>query len=105
MSTAAVDLTAITRNDDGFFVDPQQWLEALVPALAKLEGISDLTDRHWQITRFMRSEYLENGTGPAVRTLGKASGVSIRELYQLFPNGPAKIAARIAGIPKPRGCI
>ena len=105
MSTATVDPTAIARNDDGFFVDPQQWTEAMVPALAKLEGISDLTDRHWQIIRFMRSAYLENGTGPTVRVLGKASGVSIKELYQLFPKGPAKIAAPIAGIPKPRGCI
>ena len=53
----------------------------------------------------MRSEYLEKGTGPTVRVLGKTSGVSIKELYQLFPKGPAKIAAKIAGIPKPRGCI
>jgi len=53
----------------------------------------------------MRQEYLDKGTGPAVRALGKSSGVSIKELYQLFPKGPAKVAARIAGIPKPRGCI
>lgn len=50
-------------------------------------------------------EYFEKGTGPTVRVLGKTSGVSIKELYQLFPKGPAKVAARIAGIPKPRGCI
>ena len=55
--------------------------------------------------RFMRSEYFAKGTGPTVRVLGKTSGVSIKELYQLFPKGPAKIAAKIAGIPKPRGCI
>ena len=53
----------------------------------------------------MRSDYLANGTGPTVRVLGKASGVPIKELYQLFPKGPAKLAAKIAGIPKPRGCI
>jgi dissimilatory sulfite reductase related protein len=105
MTTATVDLAEIARNDEGFFLDPQQWTEAMVPALARFEGIIDLTDRHWQIIRFMRSEYLEKGTGPTVRVLGKASGVSIKELYQLFPKGPAKIAARIAGIPKPRGCI
>ena len=45
------------------------------------------------------------GTGPTVRVLGKTSGVTVRELYQLFPKGPAKVAAKIAGIPKPRGCI
>jgi TusE/DsrC/DsvC family sulfur relay protein len=105
MGVATIELAEVVRNDEGFFVDPQQWTEAMVSALAAQEGISDVTDRHWQVIRFMRSEYLEKGTGPTVRVLGKASGVSIKELYELFPKGPAKVAARIAGIPKPRGCI
>lgn len=105
MNVATVELAGVARNDEGFFLDPSQWSEAMVPALAAREGISELTDRHWQVIRFMRSEYLEKGTGPTVRVLGKASGVSIKELYELFPKGPAKVAARIAGIPKPRGCI
>ena len=77
----------------------------MVPELAAKEGIDALTPAHWQVIRFMRAEYAEHGTGPTVRVLGKSSGVSIKELYQLFPKGPAKVAARIAGIPKPRGCI
>jgi dissimilatory sulfite reductase related protein len=105
MNVATVELADVARNDEGFFRDPSQWSNAMVPALAAQEGISYLTDRHWQVIRFMRSEYLEKGTGPTVRVLGKASGVSIKELYELFPKGPAKVAARIAGIPKPRGCI
>lgn len=105
MNVATVELADVARNDEGFFLDPSQWSDAMVPALAAQEGISHLTDRHWQVIRFMRSEYLEKGTGPTVRVLGKASGVSIKELYELFPKGPAKVAARIAGIPKPRGCI
>lgn len=105
MTVATVEFADVARNDEGFFLDPSQWSEAMVPALAAQEGIHDLTDRHWQVIRFMRSEYLEKGTGPTVRVLGKASGVSIKELYELFPKGPAKVAARIAGIPKPRGCI
>ena len=105
MTIATVELADVTRNDEGFFLDPSQWDEAMVPALAAQEGIHDLTERHWQVIRFMRSEYLEKGTGPTVRVLGKASGVPIKELYELFPKGPAKVAARIAGIPKPRGCI
>ena len=68
-------------------------------------GIDELTDGHWKVIRFMRDEFAEKGTGPTVRMLGKTSGVSIKELYQLFPTGPAKTAAKIAGIPKPRGCI
>jgi tRNA 2-thiouridine synthesizing protein E len=99
---AAVD---VELNDEGFFVHPEAWSEEMVPDLARREGIDPLTDRHWQVIRFMRAEYLTKGTGPTVRVLGKTSGVSIKELYQLFPKGPAKIAAKIAGIPKPRGCI
>ena len=66
---------------------------------------TQLTDRHWIVIHFMRNAYLENGSAPSIRTLGKVSGVPIKELYQLFPKGPAKLAAKIAGIPKPRGCI
>ena len=95
----------VELNDEGFFVDPDQWTEDMVPDLARREGIEPVTDTHWQVIRFMRSEFLAKGTGPTVRVLGKTSGVTIKELYQLFPKGPAKIAAKIAGIPKPRGCI
>jgi tRNA 2-thiouridine synthesizing protein E len=99
---AAVD---VELNEEGFFVHPEAWTEEMAPELARREGIDLLTDRHWEVIRFMRAEYLAKGTGPTVRVLGKTSGVSIKELYQLFPKGPAKIAAKIAGIPKPRGCI
>jgi dissimilatory sulfite reductase related protein len=105
MSTTTVAATEVEFNDQGFFVHPEQWREDMVPELARREGIDPVTDAHWTAIRFMRSEYAAKGTGPTVRVIGKTSGVSIKELYQLFPKGPAKIAARIAGIPKPRGCI
>jgi tRNA 2-thiouridine synthesizing protein E len=105
MTTETIAGADVDRNDEGFFTDPTQWTESMVPELAAAEGITDLTEGHWQVIRFMRQEYFEKGTGPTVRALGKTSGVSVKELYQLFPKGPAKIAARIAGIPKPRGCI
>ncbi len=105
MSTTTVAATEVEFNDEGFFAHPEQLTEAMVPELARREGIDPVTEAHWQVIRFMRSEYLSKGTGPTVRVLGKTSGVSIKQLYQLFPKGPAKIAARIAGIPKPRGCI
>jgi tRNA 2-thiouridine synthesizing protein E len=105
MPTTTVAATEVELNDEGFFVDPAQWTEEMAPELARREGIEELTLAHWQVLRFMRSEYFEKGTGPTVRALGKSSGVSVKELYQLFPKGPAKVAARIAGIPKPRGCI
>jgi TusE/DsrC/DsvC family sulfur relay protein len=92
-------------NEEGFLTDTGQWTEDMAPVIAKSEGIGELTPRHWQVIRFMRAEYQATGTGPTVRVLGKTSGVTIKELYQLFPKGPAKTAAKIAGIPKPRGCI
>jgi len=96
--------TDVILDDEGFFTDPAQWREDMAPQIASREGI-ELTGRHWQVITFMRHEYETKGTGPTVRVLGKTSGVSVKELYQLFPKGPAKTAAKIAGIPKPRGCI
>jgi dissimilatory sulfite reductase related protein len=92
-------------NDEGFFEQPDQWTEAIGAEVAKEAGIEPMTDRHWQVVKFMRHQYLETGSAPSIRALGKASGVPVKELYQLFPKGPAKLAAKIAGIPKPRGCI
>lgn len=105
MTTATIAGSPVELNDEGFFEDPDQWTEEMVPELATREGIDELDDKHWQVIRFMRQEYFANGTGPTVRALGKTSGVSVKELYQLFPKGPAKVAARMAGIPKPKGCI
>lgn len=101
-NVAAVD---VELDEEGFFVHPEQWTEDMAPELARREGIDELSERHWQVVRFMRSAYLTKGNGPSVRMLGKTSGVPIKELYQLFPKGPAKTAAKIAGVPKPRGCI
>jgi TusE/DsrC/DsvC family sulfur relay protein len=103
--TATIAGVDVTINDEGFLEQPDQWTEAMAVEIAKREGIDPLTPQHWQVIHFMRTEFFEKGTGPTVRALGKTSGVSIKELYQLFPKGPAKLAAKIAGIPKPRGCI
>jgi TusE/DsrC/DsvC family sulfur relay protein len=105
MATATLGGVDVAVNDEGFFEDPEQWTEAMAVEMARADGIDELTDKHWTVINFMRKEYFEKGTGPTVRVLGKTSGVTVKELYQLFPKGPAKMAARIAGIPKPRGCI
>ncbi len=105
MSVETIAGVQIDLNEEGFLTDPHQWNEEVAVELARREGIDPLTPRHWEVVRFMRSEYEKKGAGPSVRVLGKTSGVSIKELYELFPKGPAKLAAKIAGIPKPRGCI
>jgi TusE/DsrC/DsvC family sulfur relay protein len=101
----AIEMTGIERDAEGFLRDPLQWNEQVAAEIAREAGIEELTPRHWQVVRYMRETYLATGEAPSIRTLGKASGVPIKELYQLFPKGPAKLAARIGGIPKPRGCI
>jgi tRNA 2-thiouridine synthesizing protein E len=105
VSVTTIASTEVHLNDEGFFVEPGEWTEEMAPELARREGIDDLTPEHWQVLRFVREQFLEKGTGPTVRVLGKTSGVPVKRLYELFPKGPAKVAARIAGIPKPRGCI
>jgi dissimilatory sulfite reductase related protein len=95
----------IATDPEGFLLDPTDWDEGLAVAIARANGVPELTDRHWLVVRFMRDRYLATGTAPSIRSLGKESGVPVKELYGLFPKGPAKLAAKIGGIPKPKGCI
>lgn len=90
---------------EGFLKNSGDWNETIAESIAKEEGIAQLTDAHWTVLRFMRHVYQERGDGPSMRQLTKESGVDTKSLYQLFPAGPAKKAAKIAGIPKPHGCI
>jgi tRNA 2-thiouridine synthesizing protein E len=100
IADAPVDVDA-----EGFLSDPEQWNEEIARAIAAENGITELTDRHWLVVRFMRDRYLASGTAPSIRGLGQASRVPITALHQLYPKGPAKLAAKIGGIPKPTGCI
>jgi len=105
MTTVTYANTELLVDPEGFLADPSQWSEAIAAAIAAEVGIPELSDRQWEVVRFMRQEFQSKGEAPNVRALAKSSGVPIKELYQLFPKGPAKLAARIAGVPKPRGCI
>jgi TusE/DsrC/DsvC family sulfur relay protein len=105
MTATLIADTSVDVDAEGFLTDPHQWSELLAEEIARENGISELTDRHWLVVRFMRDRFLTTGTAPSIRSLGKESGVPIKELYQLFPKGPAKLAAKIGGIPKPKGCI
>jgi tRNA 2-thiouridine synthesizing protein E len=105
MTTTLIADAPVDVDAEGFLTDPQQWNERIAEQIALDNGIPELTDRHWLVVRFMRERYLETGNAPSIRSLGKESGVPVKELYQLFPKGPAKLAAKIGGIPKPKGCI
>jgi TusE/DsrC/DsvC family sulfur relay protein len=105
MPTLTLLDTVLDVDAEGFLQKPEQWNEELASEIAREHGIPALTERHWKVIHYMRDRYLTTGTAPSIRTLGKESGVEIKELYQLFPKGPAKLAAKIGGIPKPKGCI
>jgi len=94
----------VALDDGGFLVDRSQWTPDVAEAIAAELGIT-LTPRHWQVITFCREDAARVGTPPGLRRIAKLSGVEMRELYQLFPQGPGKLAARIAGLPKPQGCI
>ena len=105
MTTTLVAGSVVDVDPEGFLTDPTQWDEDVADEIAAANGIGELTPRHWLVVRFMRERYLTTGAAPSIRALGKESGVPVKELYELFPKGPAKLAAMIGGIPKPRGCI
>lgn len=105
MESEVLDPQNIEFDKDGHLARLDDWSEELAHALAHIEGVGDLTDRHWAVINYMREEYKAKGDAPSIRRLTKESGVPTKELYQLFPKGPAKKAAKIAGLPKPKGCI
>jgi TusE/DsrC/DsvC family sulfur relay protein len=104
MTTAVIADTPVEVDAEGFLSRPEQWNEQIGEQIAR-ENAIELTPRHWQVVMFMRERYLTTGTAPTIRALGKESGVPVKELYELFPKGPAKLAAKVGGIPKPKGCI
>ena len=105
MTATLIASKTVDVDSEGFLTDPSEWNDELAEEIAREAGIPELTDRHWLVIRFMRDRYLATGTAPTIRSLGKESGVPVKELYELFPKGPAKLAAKIGGIPKPKGCI
>jgi tRNA 2-thiouridine synthesizing protein E len=92
-------------NDEGFLVDSNEWTPEVAEAIAAEVGIPMLTDKHWSVIGFCREDAAARGESPGLRRISKNSGVGMKDLYKLFPKGPGKLAARVSGLPKPKGCI
>ncbi len=92
-------------DGNGFLQQPEKWDEAVAAAIAREEGIADMSDSHWAVVRFIRTYWKEHDLAPPVRLLCKETGLGVRDMYRLFRSGPAKGACRIAGLPKPDGCV
>jgi tRNA 2-thiouridine synthesizing protein E len=95
MATFEHGSVSISVDEDGFMQEPEKWNEDVAAALATTEGVDDLTENHWKVVNYLRDYYLQFGVAPMIR----------KEIYELFPSGPAKGACKVAGLPKPTGCV
>lgn len=100
-----IDEQEFQVDGDGFLLDPYIWNEEVAALFAKYDGIEELTDKHWAIIKLIRQNWEEKGMAPMIRTICQTTGVKLKEIYQLFPLGPARGACRVAGLPKPDGCV
>lgn len=106
MSPEPAAAITLELNEEGFLVHPECWTHDVALALARdQEGLDALDDKHWAVIDFIRAYYLEKGMAPMIRALCQHSGLRLREIYTLFPSGPAKGACKLAGLPKPDGCV
>lgn len=100
-----VNGAAFEVDEDGFLVNLDDWTEEMAAFLAKEEGVEELTEDHWKLINYLRGYFKDYGIAPMVRKMTKESGYSLKEIYDLFPSGPAKGACKVAGLPKPTGCV
>jgi len=98
-------LESVSFDAEGFMTDPNSWTKEIAEALAKLEGIETLTEAHWKIIDFCRETGLASGKAPTLRQITTGTGISTKDLFALYPKGPAKKVARISGLGKPEGCV
>jgi len=106
MPFVEVEGKKIELNEEGFLAHPEEWGKEVAEALAKQEeGIEILTESHWAVIKYIRDYYLERNLAPMVRRLCQGTGLQLKCIYELFPSGPAKGACKIAGLPKPDGCV
>ncbi|MBN1425640.1 TusE/DsrC/DsvC family sulfur relay protein [Candidatus Fermentibacteria bacterium] len=93
-------------NEEGFLQNPGEWNREVARELAcTQEGLTDLTDEHWSVVNCIREHYLEHDLAPMVRKICVTTGLKLTRIFELFPSGPAKGACKVAGLPKPDGCV
>jgi len=97
--------SVLELNEHGFLVQPELWSDAVARALAASVGVTELTEEHWKVVRYLRKHYEDFGLSPMIRKLCKQTGVPLKRIYELFPSGPAKGACKVAGMPNADGCV
>jgi dissimilatory sulfite reductase related protein len=105
MATREIAGATVQVNDEGFLTNPNEWNKDIAVELAREEGLAELTPAHWQVIDFCRKTAATSGASPTLRQITNGAGVSTKDLFALFPKGPAKKVARISGLGKPEGCV
>jgi tRNA 2-thiouridine synthesizing protein E len=105
MSVIELSGIQVEVDEDGFIQQPELWTPELAAAIAKTEDVPELTEDHWKVINYLRGYYQEFGIAPMIRKVCKETDFKLKEIYDLFPSGPAKGACKIAGLPKPTGCV
>ncbi|HSB66055.1 MAG TPA: TusE/DsrC/DsvC family sulfur relay protein [Anaerolineales bacterium] len=105
MSTKMLAGKTVEVNEEGFMTNPAEWTREIAVEMAKEEGLGELTPTHWKVIDYARQKAAESGASPTLRTITTNAGVTTKELFSLFPKGPAKKVAKIAGLGKPEGCV
>jgi len=105
MPTKKIAGVEVQVNEEGFMTNPNEWNKEIAVELAKEEGIQELTEAHWKVIEFCRRSAAASGAAPTLRAITNGAGVSTKDLFALFPKGPAKKVARISGLGKPEGCV
>ncbi len=105
MSIVEVNGRQIELDEDGFLENPDDWNDDMVAYFAKMEDVSELTENHWKVINYLRDYFQKFGVAPMIRKLCKETGFPLQEIYEMFPSGPAKGACKLAGLPKPTGCV
>ncbi len=100
-----VDGVDLPLDSDGFLQQPELWNQRVADCFALDEGIPGMTPDHWKVVNYLREYWLANKIAPMVRRLCKETGFTVKQIYELFPSGPARGACKIAGLPKPTGCV
>ena len=98
-------LSTVKFDAEGFMVDKSQWTREIAMEIARREGIETLTDEHWKIIDYCRQASVQTGSSPTLRQITTGTGVSTKDLFALYPKGPAKKVAKISGLGKPEGCV
>jgi len=105
MPTLEYEGESFAVDEDGFIDSYENWNEKWVQLVKKEEGIEELNEEHQKVIRVLREYYEKNGIAPMVRVLSKVTGFKLKHIYELFPSGPGKGACKMAGLPKPTGCV